>query len=211
MSTWAADLIASPNTGTRSRSADSPCVAETVAPPRQPVGIDAVHLADGSGFTEPVHEGHEMPVALGGKLVDQREVERGAIGEIDPHLVMAVFEHVKEGGAPPVLRRIAFPGRAIFEAVALVGFGVVPAKSAALENRVQRIDEDQPARQIEAFGAAALAEAAHQIVLGRPVRPWLTSQFISLRRGTRSMPDQVHMVVLPHLLAGSSGGRSLMC
>ena len=114
-----------------------------------------------------MHERHEMTVAFCGKLVDRREVERGAIGEIDPQFVVAVLKHVKEGRAPPVLRRIALPGRSIFEAVALVGLGVVPAKSAALENRVQRIDEDQPARQIEAFGAAALAEAAHQIVLGK--------------------------------------------
>ena len=169
--------------------------AEAVRAPRQPVGIDAVHLADGSGFTEPMHERHKMTVAFCGKLVDRREVERGAIGEIDPHFVVAVLQHVKEGRAPPVLRRIALPGRSIFEAVALVGLGVVPAKSAALENRVQRIDEDQAARQIEAFGAAALAEAAHEIVLGKPVRPWLTSQFISLRRGARSMSGpQLHTV-----------------
>ena len=105
-----------------------------------------------------------MAVALLRQLVDHREVERGAIGKIDPHFVMAVFEHVKEGGAAPVLRRIALGGRAVFEALAFVGFGVVPAKSAPLENRMQRIDEDQPARQLEAFGAAALAEAANEIV-----------------------------------------------
>ena len=106
-----------------------PCVAEAVVTPRQPVGIDAVHLADGSGFAEPMHEGHEMPVALGGELVDRREIERGAIGQIDPHLVVAVFEHVKEGRAPPVLRGIALAGRSIFEAVALVGLGCRSSES----------------------------------------------------------------------------------
>ena len=51
--------------------------------------------------------------------------------------------------------------------VALVGLGVVPAKAAALEDRVQRIDEDEAARQVEPAGPAALAEAAQQIVLGQ--------------------------------------------
>ena len=96
-----------------------------------------------------------------------REIERGAIGEIDQHLVMAVFEHVKEGRAAPVLRGVALAGRAVFEGVALVGLDVVPAKPAALEDRMQRIDEDEAARQIEALGPAALAEAAQQVVLGQ--------------------------------------------
>ena len=100
--------------------------AETGRTPRQPVGIDAVHLADGSGFTEAMHERHEMTMALCSKLGDRREVERGAIGEIDPHFVVAVLEHVKEGRALPVLRRITLPGRLLFEAISLVGLGVVP-------------------------------------------------------------------------------------
>jgi hypothetical protein len=125
-------------------------LAKAVRTPRQPVGIEAVHLPDGSGFAEPVHEGDEMPVTFGSEIVDHRKIERGAIGEIDPHFLLAVFEHVKEGGAPPVLRGVARAGRSIFEAVALVGFGVVPAKSPALEDRMQRIDENEAARQIEA-------------------------------------------------------------
>jgi hypothetical protein len=104
-------------------------------------------------------------VTLGCKVIDHREVERGAIGKIDPHFVMTAFEHVKEGGAAPISCSIAVSGRPVFEALALVGFTVVPAKSAPLENRVQRIDEDQPARQLEALRAAALAEAANEIIL----------------------------------------------
>ena len=80
---------------------------------------------------------------------------------------MAVFEHVVEGRAPPVLRGIALVGRTIFESFAFVGLGIGPAKSAPLEDRVQRIDEDEPARQVEALGAAALAKAAQQIVFGQ--------------------------------------------
>ena len=61
-----------------------------------------IDLADGACFPEAMHEGQEMPVTLCGQIIDHREIERGAIGKIDPHLVMAVFEHVKEGGAAPV-------------------------------------------------------------------------------------------------------------
>ncbi len=114
-----------------------------------------------------MYEGDEMPVTFGSEIVDHRKIERGAIGEIDPHFVMTVFEHVIKGGAPPVLRGIARAGRSILEAVALVCFGVVPAKSAPLEDRMQRIDEDEAARQIETACPAALAKAANQIVLGQ--------------------------------------------
>src|SRR6266478_801157 len=114
-----------------------------------------------------MHEGQEMPVASCRELIDQREIKRCAIGEIDLELVMTVFEHVIERGAAPVFRGRALAGRSVLEGVALVCFGVVPAKSAPLENRVQRIDEDEAARQVETAGPAALAEAADQIVLGR--------------------------------------------
>ena len=79
---------------------------------------------------------------------------------------MTVLEHVKEGGAAPVLRGVAIAGRSIFERIALVGFGIVPAKSTSLEHWMQRIDEDEAARQIETFRTATLAEATQQIVLG---------------------------------------------
>ena len=90
-----------------------------------------------------------------------------AVGKVDRQLLMAVFEHVVEDRAPPGLRGFALVGRAIFEDVAFVGLGVVPAKAAALENRMQRVDEDDAARHLEALGAAALAEAADQIVFGQ--------------------------------------------
>ena len=72
-----ADLIASPSTGTSSRSADKALLTEPVRAPRQPVGIEAVHLPDGSGFAEPVHEGDEMPVTPRSEIVDHRKIERG--------------------------------------------------------------------------------------------------------------------------------------
>jgi hypothetical protein len=79
---------------------------------------------------------------------------------------MAVFEHVVEGGATPVLGGVALVARHVFEGVALVGFPVVPAKAASLVDRVQRVDEDEAARQMQATVPAALAEAANQVGLG---------------------------------------------
>ena len=69
---------------------------KTVGPPRQPAGIDAIHLAQGSGFAEPMHEGEVVPVTLGGVVRDDRKTGRGGIGEIDAQLIVAVFQHVIE-------------------------------------------------------------------------------------------------------------------
>ena len=88
------------------------------------------------------------------------------VGQIDQHLVMAVFEHMKEHRAAPILRRVALVGRSILETIGLVGLGIVPTKSASLEDRMQGVDKDEAARQVEARGAAALAEAADQVVFG---------------------------------------------
>jgi hypothetical protein len=145
-----------------------PLLVKAVGAPRHPVGIEAVHLAERAGFAEAVHERDKMPMPLGGELVDQRKIKRGAIGELHLELLDAAFEHVIENGAAPVLGGFAFAGRAVFEHVAFVGLGIVPAKSTALENRMQGIDENAGARQIEAARAAALAEAADQIVLRQP-------------------------------------------
>ena len=65
---------------------------------------------------------------------------------------------------PTIRRGVAGFGRTIFETVALVGLGVGPAEAATLEHRVQRVHEDERARQLDALGAAALAEAADQVV-----------------------------------------------
>src|ERR1019366_1299822 len=55
--------------------------------------------------------------------------------------------------------------------VALVGFGIVPAESAPLEDRMQRVDENQAARQLEAGRPAALAKAADQVVFRQAGEP----------------------------------------
>jgi hypothetical protein len=80
---------------------------------------------------------------------------------------MAGFEHVIEDRVAPGFGGFALVGRAIFEDVAFVGLGIVPAKAAALENRMQRIDEDHPARHRDALGAAAFAKTADQVIFGQ--------------------------------------------
>jgi hypothetical protein len=126
-----------------------------------------LHLAERAGFAEPVHERDKMPMPLGGELVDQRKIKRGAIGEINLELRDAAFEHVIENGAAPVLCGFAFAGRAVFEHVAFVGLGIVPAKSTPFENRMQGIDENAGAGNIEIADPATLAKAADDVVLGR--------------------------------------------
>src|SRR5450432_4183608 len=108
-----------------------------------------------------------MPMPLCGELVDQRKIKRGAIGEINLELIEATFEHVIENRAAPVLCGFAFAGRAVFEHVAFVGLGIVPAKSAPFENRMQGIDENTGAGNIQTACSTALAEATDKIVLGQ--------------------------------------------
>src|SRR5256885_616895 len=141
--------------------------AKPIVAPGPPIGIDAVHLPHGAGLAELVHIGHQMLVTLLDEIAGEFEIVGCVTGELDRQFLMAVFEHVIEDRTAPGLRGLALVGRAIFEDVALVGLGVVPAKAAALENRVQRIDEDHPARHGQAFGAAALAEAADQVIFGQ--------------------------------------------
>ena len=62
------------------------------------------------------------------------------------------------------MRGIARTGRAILECVALVGLGIVPTKPPSLKDRMQGIDANQAAREIEPLGAATFAEAPDQIV-----------------------------------------------
>src|ERR1700744_6285398 len=79
---------------------------------------------------------------------------------------MAPFEHVEEYRTTPSVVIVA--GRPIFERIAFVGVDIVPAKSTTFENRMQRVDKDKAARQIQARGTALLAEATDQVILGQP-------------------------------------------
>ena len=128
-----------------------------------------------------------MLVTFLGQLAHEFESMASAIGEVDRHFLDAAFEHVVEDRILPGLRGFALVGRPIFERVAFVGLGVVPANAAALEIRVQRIDEDHPARQADPSAQQRSQKPRIKSFSGRPVRPWLTSQFIRRRRGVSSI------------------------
>lgn len=133
-----------------------------------------------------------MPVAPRGEIVDHGEIQRGAIGKVDLDIVVAVFEHVMEDRAAPVPRGVALTGRSVLECIVLVGFGVVPAKSAPLENRVQRIDEDQPARQFETACPAAFAKTADQVDLGQTAQALAHQPVHQVQSGRK-----VHATIMP--------------
>src|ERR1700753_2857504 len=128
-----------------------------------------------------------MPMPAGGEFIDHREVERGAIGEIDQDLVLAVFEHVIESRAAPGLRRVALAGRPIFEHVALVGIDIAPAKPMPFAN--QRSQNPRT----RSFSAA-------------PARPWLTTQFIRFRRDVASIRYYAQQLRVMKRPAGGHGG-----
>src|SRR6185436_3165633 len=126
-------------------------------------------LAERPGFAEAVHEAEEMPVTLLRKFAQPREIERGGIGQIEPDLIMAVLEHVEEDRAPPMLGSLAvvITGRAIFECVPFIGRRMIPLEAPALEDGMQRVDDDEGTRQVDTGGAAARTEAAQQVVFGK--------------------------------------------
>ena len=142
-------------------------VAEAALAAGGEIGIEAVHLAERSGVAEAMDQRDQMPMPALEEIADQRELERSLVGEIDPHLVIAIFEHVMEGRTAPVPGGFALCRRAIFEGVAFIARLVVPAEAAPFIDRVQRIDEGHRARQMQAAVAAALAEAANQLGFGK--------------------------------------------
>lgn len=75
---------------------------------------------------------------------------------------------------------------AVFESVALAGLGVVPAKSAPLEYRVQRM-RTSPRDRSRPPDRQRSQKPRRRSFSGEPVRPWLTSQFVSCCRDVRSM------------------------
>nr|AAF22882.1 adenylate cyclases-like protein [Bradyrhizobium japonicum] len=161
--------------------------AEAAVAARGPAGIEAIHQAERAVLAEAVHDSEIMLMALLGEFADLREIQRRRVGEIDHHLVVAVLEHVEEHRAAPVLGRIAFGGRTVFERVALVARPVAPAETAALIDRMQRVDDDEGAREFQALGAAASQNPRSSSLSGRPVSPWPVSQFISARREVNCM------------------------
>jgi hypothetical protein len=105
-----------------------------------------------------------MLVPLGSELVEPRIAVRGDVGQVDHAVLVALFEHLVEDRAPPAFGGIPLLSRAVLETFWLVGLDIVPAEAAALENRVQRVDHDEPIRKRDSLGAAAFAKTSDQIV-----------------------------------------------
>src|SRR5207247_10691420 len=76
------------------------------------------------------------------------------------------------------------------------GRGLVPAKRPALEDRMQRIDENEAARQIETACPAALAKAADQIVLGQAGQA-LANQPVDQVQSGRQLHTPLCRVIMP--------------
>src|SRR4029079_144244 len=165
--------------------------------------VEAVHLAHRAGLAEPIDVGDEMLVTLRSDILDQIEIELVAVSQIDHQLFQAVFQLMVEGRPPPVFRGVAGFGRTIFEAVALVGFGIGPAETAPLEHGMQRVDEDERARQLDAFGAAALAETADQVV-SRQASQALADQPVHQAQAGR----EFHRRIMPRNRDGRKAGRA---
>ena len=82
-------------------------VGEAALAAGREIRVEAIHLAERAGVAEAMDEAKEMPVPLVDEVGHHRKFQRGVVGQIELKLVVAVFEHVMEGGAPPVLGGIA--------------------------------------------------------------------------------------------------------
>jgi hypothetical protein len=110
---------------------------------------------------------------LRAQLIDAREVRRVASGEIATQGRPAGLEQVIEWAGTPPLRSLATLARPpVLDDRALVRRGgPAPAEDAALVDRVQRVDEDEGARERQPGGGRSLAKAVQQVQLGRPREP----------------------------------------
>src|SRR5262245_46681269 len=108
-----------------------------------------------------------MLVSLGGELVEPRIAVRGGVGKIEHAVLVTLLEHLVEDRTPPAFCSVTFLARAVLETFRLVGLNVVPTEAAAFENRVQRVDHDEPVGQRYTLGATALAKAADQLAFGQ--------------------------------------------
>ena len=104
-------------------------------------------------------ERHEIRLSLRLHHIEIKKIRRLAHADTAPHLTCAGLKQVEEGTAPPVFRRFADIGWAVFDDGLLLDAIVPPAKGASLVNRVERIHEDNCAREFDPRPAAALAEA----------------------------------------------------
>src|SRR5260370_32534917 len=85
-----------------------------------------------------------------------------------------------------------------------MGFAVVPAKAAALEDRGQGVDEDESARHRQACGAAALAEAADQVVFGQAGQALADQPVHQAQAG-----GEFHTLLCPAILTNERGAAAL--
>ena len=141
---------------------------------------------------------------LRAQLLEDREVRRVAAGEAAPQRRPAGLEQVVERAAAPALRVLATLARPpVLDDRALVRHRVAaPAEDAALVDRVQRVDEDEGARERQPGGDGPLAEAAQEIRLGRPGQPRGRDPGPDLRRGR-----VVHAVTLRTAVSAGGGPR----
>ena len=140
---------------------------QAVGVPRAPVGVDAVHLADGAAPRETVHQRQERGMAFPLKHVEAMVGRLARPDQVGHHLVPLGLPHVVEDAAPPRVRALAFDGAAVFDDRHVLPAVVVPAERATLVDGVQRVNDDQRAGHRNPRLAAAVAEALEQLRFGR--------------------------------------------
>lgn len=138
---------------------------EASASLRRPVGVEAIHLSDAAAVGEMMDQAEAVGVTFGFQLVEHGEGNMRLLRKLDAALGLVVLEHVEEDGTLPVFLCLAAAGRAVMHDVRhVIAFGV-PLKGAALELRVEGVDQPKGAVDMKAGGVAPIAEAREEVLL----------------------------------------------
>src|SRR5262249_5066320 len=98
-------------------------------------------------------------------LAEEGRARLGLVVDPVAARLAAGLDQAEEGCGAPARRRVTLVGPAVVVDLRLAG-GARPAGGAALVDRMQRVDEQDGARQRQARRHRALAEAAHHLALG---------------------------------------------
>ena len=138
---------------------------ETIRRVAGPAGIDAIHLADDALGGETVDEHQIVGSALVTGLRNSRKIGRITRRQIAPHFGSTRLQQVKKRAALPAFCGLTFVGPTIIEYLDRLWDISAPPKSAAFVNRMQRVENDNAARQLNSSIDDPPAEAGHQLAL----------------------------------------------
>ncbi len=156
-------FTASARVGRRMRRAAISSSAKPLCRRVVQIGIEAIHLADAALVGEVMDHVDAIGVAFRLQAVEHMILHRALVGEAHAPLRLARRQHVVEDRAMPIRLRFSAGGRGILHDLRRHVAFAVPLEGAALEFRMQRVDQPLATGNVHARGNAALAEAGKHL------------------------------------------------